>query len=102
MNVPICKECNRKDKRIAELDMLLNEYKDAECRAVKREGLFKRTVLEALKRIAELEAAWNSDRADKEELRDRVEELEAQLKECEDELRGYLVSEGLILGGDHE
>jgi hypothetical protein len=29
----------------------------------------------------------------------RIEELEAQLKECEDELRGHLEGEGLILGG---
>ncbi|MDB4312019.1 hypothetical protein N9937_01185 [bacterium] len=36
-------------ERIAELETNLNEYKDAECRAVKAEG-------EALKRIAEQEA----------------------------------------------
>ena len=38
------------EKRIAELETLLTEYKDAECRAVKAEG-------EALKHSAELEAA---------------------------------------------
>ncbi len=38
------------EERIEELERLLNEYKDAECRAVKSEG-------EALKRVAELEDA---------------------------------------------
>ena len=44
-----CWDCISKDRRITELAGTLIEYKDAECRATRREG-------EALSRVKELEA----------------------------------------------
>jgi hypothetical protein len=65
---------------VAKLETLLNEYKDAEFRAVKLHG-------EALARVAELED--NADIADHNEafLFDKIEKLQAQVDELKALLR---------------